>query len=591
MKMELQDLSKLPSEQLGTPAKSDSAPDPLDAFIWSSLANITRGASPISYATAWFDYLSHLSVAPGYRARLAREGTHRLFSNWLHMWRATMFDPNATDTTNNPFLAERGAAALTEAYDDWVKWLTETCSDVAGVSQANADRVSFSLRQGLEAAHPRNFFASNPDALRALREEHGENLIRGWMNFVQDFIYGEIGGIRSTAEQKKVGEQLAITPGRVVYRNRLIELIQYEPATPKVQAEPVLIVPAWIMKYYILDLSPGHSLIRYLVEQGYTVFAISWRNPASDDRDLGFDDYRRLGVLDAMDVISELIPNTGIHALGYCLGGTLLSVAAAGLARDGDERIASLTLLAAQTDFSDAGELSLYIDNAQLSALEAGMSTQGFLDGDQMAGAFSMLRSRDLIWRRMQEEYFLGRRNELIDLMIWNNDTTRMPARMHSEYLRRFFLNNDFANGRITVDDRPVAISDIRAPIFALGTTKDHVAPWRSVYKIHLFADTEVTFALTNGGHNAGVISPPGHPRRHHHIYTKSDAEHFMDPETWKTYATKIDGSWWLSWADWLETHSSGLKAPRKIRAAEHPGNLISKSDALPEAPGEYVHQ
>jgi len=564
--------------------------DPIDELIWSSFARLTRGASPLAFATAWFDFLAHMSVSPGRRRRLATEAGTRMAEAWMRTV-SELATPQQADATSQATRFERALSSFSQAYDGWTDWLTEACQTPNGVSRANARRVAFSVRQMMEAAHPRNLYWMNGDALRATREEQGRNLLRGWSHLLEDLAKSEIFETRRKTAPPELGRRLAVTPGRVVYRNRLIELIQYEPATSQVASEPVLFVPAWIMKYYILDLTPGHSLIEYLVSQGFTVFAISWRNPDADDRDLGFDDYRTLGVLAALDAIEALVPETPVHTVGYCLGGTLLSVAAAGLARDGDHRIASLTLLAAQTDFSEAGELTLFIDEAQLTALEAGMASRGYLDGTQMAGAFSVLRSRELLWRRMQEAYFLGQRGELIDLMIWNGDHTRMPSRMHSEYLRRFFLHNDFVNGRILVDDRPAAISDIRAPIFALGTTKDHVAPWRSVFKIHLFADTDVTFALTNGGHNAGIVSPPGHPRRRHHIFTKADEEHFIDPDAWLERAEERNGSWWPSWSEWLKQRSSGTAPARVPAFAKLDTNRLANAEALPVAPGTFVFE
>jgi polyhydroxyalkanoate synthase len=339
------------------------------------------------------------------------------------------------------------------------------------------------------------------------------------------------------------------------------------------------------MKYYILDLSPGNSLVKYLVDRGHTVFCISWKNPTADERDLGMDDYLRLGLGAALDAVQVIIPKRKVHALGYCLGGTLLSIGAAAMARDGDDRLASLTLLAAQTNFKEPGELALFIDESQVSVLEAQMAQTGYLTGFQMGGAFQLLRSNDLLWSRLVNQWLLGESSEVNDLMAWNADATRLPARMHSEYLRQLFLHDDLAENRYRVDGRPVSLADIRTPIFLVGTATDHVAPWRSVFKLHHLTPAEITFVLTSGGHNAGIVSPPGRPRRHYQFLTSpafaGQANARIDPDRWLTEAPDHQGSWWPAWHEWLRAHSGNPTKPPRMGV---PGERV-----LDDAPGRHV--
>ncbi|MDX1606740.1 MAG: alpha/beta fold hydrolase, partial [Candidatus Competibacterales bacterium] len=295
-------------------------------------------------------------------------------------------------------------------------------------------------------------------------------------------------------------------------------------------------------------------------------------------------DYRRMGVMDALDVVGDIVPETRVHTVGYCLGGTLLTLAAAAMARDGDERLSTITLFAAQVDFTEPGELNLFIDESQLAFLEDIMWEQGMLDTTQMAGAFQLLRSNDLIWSRLVHEYLLGRRQPMNELMAWNADATRMPYRMHSQYLRRLFLDNDLAEGRYRVEGRPITVSDIRAPMLAVGAERDHVAPWRSVYKLHLLADTdEVTFILTSGGHNAGIVSEPGHPRRRFRMAIRHEGEPYIDPESWYQRVPAQQGSWWPAWQHWLVERSGGRVAPPRLGSERYP--------PLADAPGSYVLQ
>jgi polyhydroxyalkanoate synthase len=463
------------------------------------------------------------------------------------------------------------------------QWWHNATTGVDGVTRQHENAVEFAARQLLDIVSPSNFPATNPVVQKRTLDTNGANLVQGLRNYVEDATRVLRGAPPVGVEAFRVGERVATAKGKVVLRNRLIELIQYEPTTATVRPEPVLIVPAWIMKYYILDLSPQNSLVRYLTGQGYTVFMVSWLNPTAEDRDLGMDDYRRLGIMAALDAVQAITGAPKVHATGYCLGGTLLTITAAAMARDGDERLASISLFAAQADFKEAGELTLFINESQVHFLEDLMWQQGYLDTKQMAGAFQLLRSNDLIWSYMVRSYLMGEREPMSDLMAWNADATRMPYRMHSEYLRRLFLDNDLSEGRFTVDGRTIALTDIRTPIFAVGTERDHVAPWRSVFKIHLLTDTDVTFLLTGGGHNAGIVSEPGHPGRHYQVREKKAQDRHVDAQSWVAATPRQEGSWWPEWVSWLGQHSGAPAAPPPMGARSHP--------PLADAPGLYVLQ
>nr|WP_242469201.1 alpha/beta fold hydrolase [Halorhodospira halochloris] len=466
------------------------------------------------------------------------------------------------------------------------QWWHDATTGVRGVTQHHEEVVNFIGRQMLDLYSPSNYLATNPEVLARTLQEGGANLARGMANAVEDverYVTKKppVGG-----EHWKVGENLAVTPGKVVYRNRIMELIQYEPTTKTVHPEPILIVPAWIMKYYILDLSPGKSMVEYLVSKGHTVFTISWKNPGSEDRDLGMSNYRREGVMEALEAVTSIVPEQKVHGVGYCLGGTLLMLAAATMARDGDERLASMTLLAAQADFTEPGELELFIDESQVTFIEDMMWEKGYLDGSMMAGAFQLLRSKDLIYSRLIHDYMMGDRGKVIDLMAWNADLTRLPYRMHSEYLRWLFLNNDFVEDRYDVGGQPIHIGDIQVPTFAIGTEKDHIAPWRSVFKINRFLPrADVTFALTTGGHNAGIVTPPGHPRRTFRILPRKASDPYVSPDSFLDKAEQKQGSWWPDWQQWLREHSSNRGAPPSV------GQSSGTYQPLADAPGTYVLQ
>ena len=454
------------------------------------------------------------------------------------------------------------------------------------MAKQNEAIVEFSVRQMLDVLAPSNFAATNPEVLQKAFQSGGANFVCGWQNWSSDWMRLLSGGRQPVAGHEfVVGENVATSRGKVVFRNELIELIQYYPTTDKVHPEPILIVPVWIMKYYILDLSPHNSLVRYLTGEGFTVFMISWRNPGTEDRDVAFDDYRMLGVEAALAAIEGIVPDRQVHALGYCLGGTLLSIAAATMAREGDNRLKSITLLAAQIDFTDAGELTLFINESQVAFLEDMMWQRGVLDTTQMAGAFQLLRSNDLIWSRITRNYLMGERAPPSDLMAWNADATRLPYRMHSEYLRKLFLNNDLAAGRYLVEGKPISLSDIHTPMFVVGTLHDHVAPWKSTYKVHFLVDADVTFLLTSGGHNAGIVAPPDEEGHSYKVRTKVAHATYVGPDEWFQSTNAVEGSWWLEWTTWLVARSGDLSQPPCM------GMQSANAQALRNAPGDYVRQ
>ncbi len=566
--------------------------DVADRTLHAAMARMTGGLSPAALAQAYWDWETHLAAAPGKRMQLADKAFRKAMRFGNYALRYAAEGPNA-ELCIKPLPQDR--RFRDEKWRQWPfnfiyqsfllqqQWWHNATTGLRGVSKHHEDMVEFAARQLLDMTAPSNFPLTNPEILWRTISTGGFNLVRGAQNFFADYER-VLGGRKPVGtEQFKVGRDVAITPGKVVFRNRLIELIQYAPAMQEVRPEPILIVPAWIMKYYILDLSQHNSLIRYLTEQGFTVFMISWKNPGPDDRDLGMDDYRVLGIMDALDAIGRIVPNRKVHAAGYCLGGTLLSIAAAAMARDRDSRIATLTLLAAQTDFTEAGELMLFTDESQVSFLEDMMWEQGFLDSRQMAGAFEMLRSNDLVWSRLVHDYLLGEREPMTDLMAWNADATRMPYRMHSEYLRRLFLDNDLAEGRCLAGGKPIALEDIGVPVFVVGTERDHVAPWKSTYKINLQLESEVTYLLASGGHNAGIVSEPGHPGRSFRVRTKQANQHYLDPERYVAEARRKDGSWWPEWTAWLSERSGppGGTPPMGAPQAGYP--------PLSDAPGAYV--
>ncbi len=565
----------------------------LDRILHGYLSHFTGWLSPAACLLAYSDWLTHLTFSPEKCLDLYKNAIQRFsqFSLYTlqscggqhcepcvkirekdHRFQSPLWNQLPFNLCSQLFLLNERV---------WDEATTKT----RGVSKHHENIVNFTTRQALDIYAPSNFPWMNPEVIDVTQKKWGMNFVNGFNNWAEDLTRLINKQPPVGSEQFKVGKNVAITPGKVIYRNHLIELIQYEPTTQKVHAEPILILPAWIMKYYILDLSPHNSMVKYLVNQGYTVFMISWRNPESQDKDLSMEDYINLGIMDAMDAVGHIIPQQKIHAVGYCIGGSLLMLASAVMARRNDDRLKSITLFAAQVDFKDAGELLLFIDESQLAYIEDIMWGKGYLDGSQMAGTFSMLRSIDMIWSKIILDYQLGTRRPINDLMAWDYDATRLPYKMHSEYLRKLFLNNDLVEGHYSLDETTLSLSDIDIPIFAVGTLKDHVAPWKSVYKVHFFTESDVTFVLTNTGHNSGIVNEPGHPGRSYQLMTHKKREKHISPELWQQKAPENEGSWWPAWEQWLASHSRGKVSPPPT------GNSQQGYKILDDAPGTYVFQ
>lgn len=561
----------------------------LDRHLHAALAPLTVGVSPVALTQAFGDWAQHLLLSPDKQIELSEKALRALFCHAAYVVRAGFSDGNEME----PRGQDRRFAA--EAWRTWPfnifrhgfclleQWWQDATTRVPGVSRRHRDIVSFVAKQWLDMASPANLPAANPEVLKAARDTGGRSLLRGAANWIEDGWRFLQGAPPAGAERFRVGRDLASTPGTVIFRNHLIELIQYAPATRAVHPEPVLIVPAWLLKFYILDLSPETSLVRFLVGKGHTVFMISWKNPTAEEGNFSLEDYRRHGLMAALDAVNAVAPGKPVHGAGYCLGGTLLAIAAAAMARDHDDRLATLTFFATQTDFTETGQLMLFMDEAQIRFLEDLMAVRGYLDTRHMLGIFQLLRSNDLIWSAMIRSYLMAQRPPMSDLAAWNVDATRLPLRAHSEYLRRLVLGNDLAAGRYCVGDRPVSLRDIRIPIFAVSALADHIAPWRSVYGIQRQTAAEVTFALSSGGHNAGIVSPPGLARRHYQIAGSSDLAAYPDPDGWHAQAARQAGSWWPFWQSWLARHSAAPGTPPDM-GAPHKGLR-----PLCDAPGTYV--
>ncbi len=462
------------------------------------------------------------------------------------------------------------------------RWLTKTMSEIDNLSEQDALKVRFHTQQLADALSPSNFLLTNPEVIKETVESGGQNLVRGMQNLQRDIEAGK-GQLKITMADDRayeLGKNIATAPGKVIYQNDILQLIQYEPTTAMTFRRPLLILPPWINKFYILDLQPENSFIRYAVDRGYTVFVVSWANPDAALAEKSMDDYLLEGVLAPLDAIEKATGEREVTAIGYCIGGTLMGAALAYMAARGDDRIKAVTFLAAQMDFSEAGDLKVFIDEEQLDSLDEKMKETGYLDGDTMYSSFNLLRSNDLIWSFYVNNYLLGKEPLQFDLLYWNSDTTRMPRTLHMFYLREMYLRNNLSkpNG-ITLDGVPIDLGKVQVPVYLQSAKEDHIAPYPSVFKAkHLFSGP-VRFMLAGSGHIAGVINPP---QANKYNYWLNEAQP-DDLETWLAGAESHPGSWWNDWHDWLQDFSGDLIEART------PGD--GALPAIEDAPGSYVRK
>jgi polyhydroxyalkanoate synthase len=481
---------------------------------------------------------------------------------------------------------------IKQSYLLTANWMQDTVAKVNGdLDEKTQKRIAFYTKQFADMIAPTNFVMTNPEVLRTTMQSNGENLVKGLNNLLED-IDSDSGqlSIRQSADAFRIGENIATAPGKVVFRNALIELLQFDPTTEKVYEKPLLIFPPWINKFYILDLKPENSFIRWAVGQGYTVFIASWVNPDRKLAQKTFEDYMREGIFGALDAVEAATGINEINCIGYCIGGTLLSATLAYMAAKGDNRVNSATFFAAQADFSEAGDLQIFIDDEQLESMKQTMEAAGgVLEGKKMGTTFNMLRANDLIWSFVVSNYLLGKEPAPFDLLYWNSDTTRMPEATHLFYLREFYKNNALSKGKMSFDNVKLDLSKVKTPIYLQSAKEDHIAPFRSVYKSTRLFGGPVRFIIAGSGHIAGVINPPSAKKYQYWTNDKVGAQpdgkvakpYPATVEEWQAGTVEHPGSWWGDWDAWL-SKLSGKKIP-----ARKPGD--GKLKVLGDAPGTYV--
>jgi len=563
----------------------------LTEFAERYQADGPQPADPLKLTQTFMDFTAKMLADPNRLLQAQME----LWNQYVQLWQATTqrmmgqtVAPVAEPAKGDKRFAD--PAWKDEVVFDYLKqsylltarWLQGTVKEVEGVDDKTAQKVEFYTRQFVDAISPSNFAMTNPQVVKATMESKGENLIKGLQNLLTDLERGKGKlAIRQTDMNAfKVGDNVATSPGKVVFQNKLIQLIQYAPATEEVYRTPLLIVPPWINKFYILDLKPQNSFIKWATEHGYTVFVISWVNPDEKLTSLVFDDYMKFGPLAALDAIEKATGEKKVSAIGYCIGGTLMATTLAYMAARGDDRIVACTFFTAQVDFTEPGELGVFIDEDQLAGVEQVMSKKGYLDGNEMATTFNMLRANDLIWSFVVNNYLMGKDPFPFDLLFWNADATRMPAAMHIYYLRNMYQKNLLAKpGALVIDNVPIDLGKITIPTYLQSGKDDHIAPARSVYKATQLFSGPVRFMLAGSGHIAGVVNPPAAKKYQHWLNETTKNPRTL--EEWQAGATEYPGSWWNDWDKWL-SEKSGAKVPARVPGS---GGL----PAIEDAPGSYV--
>ena len=546
-------------------------------------------ADPLNLGSTVLELTARIMTNPATMAQAQLS----LWQDYMQLWRATsqqllghemapVAQPDRSDRRfRDPAWDDNGVFDfIKQSYLLTSRWLVETVNQLDGSDEKTRQKIDFYTRQFVDAMAPSNFVATNPEVLRATLETGGENLLRGLSNLLDDLGRGDgkLAIKMTDLEAFELGKNIALTPGKVVFQSELMQLIQYTPTTERVHQRPLLIIPPWINKYYILDLQPKNSFIRYAVEQGFTVFVISWLNPDSEHADKTFEDYMIEGPLAAFDATKAATGSRELTVVGYCLGGTLLAATLAYLAAKRDRRVKSATFLASLTDFEDPGELGVFIDEEQLAAMDENMAKRGFLEGREMATTFNMLRANDLIWSFVVHNYLMGKEPFPFDLLYWNSDSTRMPYAMHSFYLRNFYQENRLIEpGGIELCGVPIDLRKVRIPVYMLSTREDHIAPWETTYAATQLYRGKTTFVLAGSGHIAGVINPPTVEKYGYWANNHLPA----DPKDWLEGADQHAGSWWPHWSKW-NAALSGELVPARV-----PGDR--DLEPIEDAPGSYV--